>query len=331
MPLYDQLEVMRKETRRLRHFAGRIKRKINHPAVEKPNPLPPDAELVSVVESPSPLQVWPEPPPADYLGQLAPAFQSGLAERWKSVSLEDCFFYHTVRIPDGRFIEGPWNLIGNEDTYLGAVPLRGRRVLELGPATGWLTYWMEKQGAKVVGLDLGWDLAPDLLPLSHINIPQMRKDQVAFLNRVQNAWWYLHREYNLSAQAVYGSIYDLPADLGSFDVVVFGSILLHLKDPFQALQEAAERTTGTIIVAEPSAFDSQDNLRPLLRFNPTEGVNPNGWWNSSPGVITDMLGLLGFTDSTVTYHTQWYLPEAGTNAEHAVAPLYTVVARRGTA
>ncbi|HLH29053.1 MAG TPA: hypothetical protein VKW77_09055, partial [Acidimicrobiales bacterium] len=197
------------------------------------------------------LTVWPDTPPPGYLGQLEPEGQKRLAERWAGVTLEDGFFYHRSALPDGRVIEGPWNLIGGEAEYLGGVELDGRRVLELGPASGWLTVWMEQQGAKVVGFDLGWDVEPDLLPLPGLDLDRMRADHIRTVSHVQNAWWFLQHAYGLTAEAVYGSIYALPADIGRYDVSVFGSILLHLRDPFQALYEAAKRTDEAIVVVEP--------------------------------------------------------------------------------
>lgn len=293
--------------------------------------LPPDPEMVAVpdlVPGTTGLLVWPQTPPAGYLGQLEPAFQDRLAKMWERVSLQDCYFYHRVRLKDGRVIDGTWNLLDGEEEYLGSVPLAGRRVLELGPATGWLTTWMEQQGAKVVGFDLGFDLAPDLIPLPGLDLDQTRRDQVAFLCRVQNAWWFLHREYGLSAQAVYGSIYDLPADIGRFDVSIFGSILLHLRDPFLALYQAALRTDEAIVIVEPLVADKREVDQPLSRWNPTRGANPNGWWTFSPGLFTDMLAILGFPDSTVTYHRQPFRPETNPTGSHFDAAQYTVVARR---
>ena len=45
---------------------------------------------------------------------------------------------------------------------------------------------------------------------------------------------------------VYGNIYDLPASIGYFDAATFGCVLLHLRDPFQALAQAAKLTRDTI-------------------------------------------------------------------------------------
>jgi hypothetical protein len=248
---------------------------------------------------------------------------------WDSVSLPDCYFYHRVRLPDGRTIDGPWNLLGGEREYLGSAPLSGRRVLELGPATGWLTVWMEQQGASVVGFDLGWDLAPDLLPLPGLDLEVTRAAQVAFLCRVQNAWWYLRREYELKAQAVYGPIYDIPSDIGRFDVAIFGSILLHLRDPFLALHQVASRTVEAIVIVEPLVSrDAGEVDHPLARWNPSRTTNPNAWWTFAPGLFTDMLSLLGFPHTTVTYHQQPYRPETNPTGTHVGAPQFTVVGRR---
>jgi len=274
------------------------------------------------------LTVWPDTPPPGYLGQLEPEFQKRLAERWADVTLEDCHFYHRSALPDGRVVEGAWNLIGGEAEYLGGVELDGRRVLELGPASGWLTVWMEQRGAGIVGFDLGWDVQPDLIPLRQFDLDQMRADHIRLVSHVQNAWWFLQHCYGLSAQAVYGNIYDLPADIGRFDVSAFGSILLHLRDPFQALHEAALRTDEAIVVVEPLRHGPGQVDQPVLLWNITRSASPNGWWGLSPGVIVDMLSVLGFPDASVTYHRQPYRPEDDPVEGSTSLVNYTVVARR---
>lgn len=274
------------------------------------------------------LTVWPDAPPPGYLGQLEPGGQKLLAERWAGVTLEDCHFYHRSALPDGRVIEGAWNLMGGEEEYLGGVGLDGRRVLELGPASGWLTVWMEQQGADVVGFDLGWDVSPDLIPLPGHDLDRLRADHVAFASHVQNAWWFLQHAYGLNARAVYGSIYDLPADIGRYDVSVFGSILLHLRDPFLALTQAAAVTDEAVVVVEPLRHHAAEVNLPVLVWNITRGASPNGWWGLSPGVVVDMLAVLGFPDATVTYHRQPYRPENDPVEGATSLVNYTVVARR---
>jgi len=329
-------------TRRMGRMAGRLRVIARRPAphleaetpaiivsprrssATRPKPL----EIQPSIPGRPPLTIWPADPPAGYLGQLDPRFQTQLEERWSDVRLEDCHFYHSVRLPDGSFIEGPWDLLDNEHEYLGGIDLAGRRVLEFGPASGWLTLWMAQEGADVVALDVGWDLSYDVMPLSTIDVEKARADSIALATRVENAWWYLRREYGHSARAVYAPIYDLPQDLGRYDVSVFGSVLLHLRDPFRALEQAAARTDGTIVVTEPLNVAPGDIERPILLWNPTASTNWAGWWSLSPGVVTDMLGVLGFPFATVTYHSQLYRPPGVPDSVPTEATVYTVVARR---
>ncbi len=295
-------------------------RRVSAPRPE-PVPIPP------ATPGREPLVVWPEDPPPGYLGQLDPDFQRQIAARWADVQLEDCHFYHSALLPDGRFVRGPWDLIDNESEYIGGIDLAGRSVLEFGPASGWLTVWMTRQGAEVVIIDLGWDLSTDLMPLATFDLEMTRREQVALAAKVENSWWYLRKAYGHSARAVYAPVYDLPPDLGRYDVSVFGSLLLHLRDPFTALEQAASVTDDTIVVVDRLVVPAEDIDRPVLFWNPTQSANPNGWWLLPPGVVTDMLGVLGFPNATVSYHRQYYRPESAPELADEVV-FYTVVARR---
>jgi len=88
------------------------------------------------------------------------------------------------------------------------------------------------------------------------------------------------------------------------------------------------RTDEAIVVVEPLRHGPEDAGRPVLQWNITRGVSPNGWWGLSPGVVTDMLGVLGFPNSTVTYHRQPYRPENNPVDGSTALTNFTVVARR---
>ena len=79
--------------------------------------------------------------------------------------MADCYFYHTMELPRHGVIEGhDWDLRGRVDEYLGNVEFAAQRVLEIGPASGFLTFEMEKRGADVVCVEVtdehGWDFVP---------------------------------------------------------------------------------------------------------------------------------------------------------------------------
>ena len=55
------------------------------------------------------------------------------------------------------------------------------------------------------------------------------------IDRNHDGWWYLHRTLGSSAKFVQGNIYDMPADLGTFDITVVGR---HPAPPARALGRA---------------------------------------------------------------------------------------------
>ena len=61
-------------------------------------------------------------------------------------------------------MNGDWDLRRGVDDYLGKVVFAGKRVLEIGPASGFLTFEMEKRGADVISVEVtdehGWDFVP---------------------------------------------------------------------------------------------------------------------------------------------------------------------------
>lgn len=257
---------------------------------------------------------------------------------------DECDIYHTIDLPGFGLLRGQWDLRGHVDEYLGNVPLRGKRVLEVGTATGFLAAEMERRGAELVCYDLSenedWDLVPFHLD-DAASSSAVRKEHI---RRINNGWWLTHNTLNLSARMVYGSVYRIPAAIGRVDVAVFGSVLLHLRDPFLALQSAAALTDETIIVTDvvpeghtPTRIErvlervGRRIDRPLVRHRPPEAVflpDPaaNGpddtWWNLSPELVERFLGVLGFPRTTVTFHEQDYA-----NADNPER-LYTVVGRR---
>jgi len=61
------------------------------------------------------------------------------ADPVKVADTGDCYFYHTVELPSHGVINGDWDLRRGVDNYLGNVAFAGQRVLEIGPASGFLT------------------------------------------------------------------------------------------------------------------------------------------------------------------------------------------------
>lgn len=69
-------------------------------------------------------------------------------------ALADCDFYHSMISPGVGKIIGLWDLRQTVDDYLGRIDFAGKRVLEIGPASGFLAIEMERRGADVVAVEL---------------------------------------------------------------------------------------------------------------------------------------------------------------------------------
>src|SRR5580704_3494793 len=128
--------------------------------------------------------------------------------------------------------------------------VRGKRCLDIGTFDGYLAFELEKRGAaEVVAIDvedhLLWDWPPDY-----------RADGLArdpgFSGPPKGAGFRLAKE--LIGSTVDWrplSIYDLnPDDIGTFDVVVLGSLLLHLRDPIRALEAVRRVCRGQFLSAD---------------------------------------------------------------------------------
>jgi O-methyltransferase len=270
----------------------------------------------------------PSYPPRDYLGQLDPAFQAATSQRREGADLTDFVWYHAFELPDGTVLPGVWDLRGQESAYLGGVDLAGKRVLELGPATGALTFYMERMGAEVVSFEAGFDVPINTLPVrGHDQYEARQETMQDTIDRNHDGWWHLHRTLGSKAKFVQGNIYDMPADLGTFDVTVVGAILLHLREPWGALSQAAQRTTETMIVTEPL----QDDLHPpesnIMRFSPSAEHHLTNWWSIYPGAVVSMLTRLGFGATETTMHAQRHYLAHDLASNAIDQPMYTIVGR----
>tara|TARA_B100000959_G_C14851345_1_gene570243 strand:+ start:111 stop:887 length:777 start_codon:yes stop_codon:yes gene_type:complete len=248
----------------------------------------------------------------------------------KNLNINECYFYHTTQLPNHGLIKGEWDLRGNEKKYLGEVDVNGKRVLEIGTASGCLCFFMEQNGAEVVAYDLSdkddWDIVP-YSKMDNAKIISERKQKILKLN---NSFWITHEALRSKAKAIYGTVYNIPKEIGMFDICTMGSILLHLRDPFLALQKASSFTKKTIIITDiVSKYKGKILLgveaipsMKMMRFIPNASkMEPfETWWEMSPKLISEFLKILGFNQIKTSYHYQTYLNKK--------VKLYTIVANR---
>jgi len=242
--------------------------------------------------------------------------------------LAECQFYHTMDIPGYGVVQGQWDLRHCVDSYLGHVCFTGKRVLDVGCASGFLSLHMERQGAEVVSYDLSENHPWDIVPFAKTDYRQLIEERKNDIRKLNNSYWLNHRAHQSHARVVYGTVYAMPSQIGPVDISVFGNILLHLRDPFLALYNALRLTRSTVIVTDVlSRRDYYKSLfgllrRPTQRFMPDfrSGKPDDCFWILTPEAIIQFLGVLGFEETVLTYRGQ---PFRGGPARS-----FTVVGRR---
>lgn len=240
---------------------------------------------------------------------------------------DDCDFYHSLNIPGHGEVKGQWDLRGNEHDYLGRIDFRGKSVLEIGPASGYLTFWMERQGAKVTAFDLSEDHKWDFVPFAGIDLEALNAARKTHLQRLHNSWWFTRRAYDAKAEMIYGTVYEIDPSLGAFDVVTLNSVLLHLRDPFRAIEKAAMVCSRTLVisdVAEEQFLPRERRMwnQMIMFMLPRSATKTpvEAWYYMTSVTVAEILKILGFTKTRITKHTQKFM--------HRPARYYTVVGER---
>lgn len=217
-------------------------------------------------------------------------------------------------LPAFGTVHGQWDLRGRFDEYIGGVNLRGKTVLDVGTASGFLTFEAEKRGASVISFDAD---CPERLQL----VPPAKVD-AAFFHGLRNSYRLAHHLFRSPAIPIYGDIYSMAARVPVCDVVVVGQILVHLRDPLAALEQAARSSKDYLIVAE-GMFQAEGphQDQPLALFL---GAHlPYAWWHISPTIYRQWLSALGF--EVVSARGAHYPCNI---SESANATIWTIVARR---
>jgi SAM-dependent methyltransferase len=225
--------------------------------------------------------------------------------------LSQCHFYHAMDLPGGEFGRGNWDLRGGFEKYTANINFAGKRVLDVGTASGFLTFEAEKRGAEVVSFD---SASPEM----HAGLPfiEVRRRGGSAIeddfDEGRNAYWYAHRAYGSRAKCYYGDVYNLPDELGEFDIVLVGAILCHLRDPVGALTSITRRCRHQLVITEGIIESKQAYMQFI--GSPERGTfinSYNNWWNLSLGLYAMLLEILGFKIAAYAQNTYPWQNAAG--------------------
>ena len=174
----------------------------------------------------------------------------------------------------------------------------------------------------MVSFDLSEAHSWDIVPFAGSKPGEDEERRREHIRRINNGYWLCHRAFSSKARVVYGVAYEIPDSIGHVDVAIYGSILLHLRDPFLALQNGARLAQEAIIVTCRPPWRGLGAFLKSPRFHPSHHrpFQSDTWWALPPRLVQEYLAILGFVNSTVRWHRQSFLGKPRL--------LYTVVARR---
>jgi hypothetical protein len=263
-----------------------------------------------------------------------------------NISLDDCEWYHLMEIPgvseNNLTPSTSFDMRKDIGNILGNLNFKDKKVLNLGPSTGYLSFESERRGADVTSIDLSVDAEErDWTPIADQNWKNDLKNFMADEKRRRNAFWYAHKALNSKSKLIISHVNNLPQEVELHDIGIIFSVLLHIRDPFLALQRMCSHVNEKIVITELGGYPTyllkllpentyikfKDSIArflekndtflnklpniinkrlfrnlPVLRFLPQHGRIASKWWSFTPEAVIAMLKVLGFGKTKVNYH-----------------------------
>ncbi len=175
--------------------------------------------------------------------------------------------------------------------------LDGLRVLNVGASSGFFSYEFERRGAaEVVAVELPSWADHDWTPRYRREFAQRADQERELIDRevMRDAFTIVGQAFgSRRVRRIWKPIYELSAqDLGTFDLVFSGSMLMHVRDPILGLQRLREccKDEGRLIVSISTSLP--DTTEALARF--VGEWNQCNWWQLSPRALDEMLTCCDF-------------------------------------
>jgi tRNA (mo5U34)-methyltransferase len=200
-------------------------------------------------------------------------------------------WYHTLELAPGVVTPGWFDTRAVARTLPIPQSLAGQRCLDVGTFDGFWAFELERRGAaEVVAVDLldarAWDWPA--------NSPPAVVDTLAQRKRGGEGFHTARRALRSRVELLERSVYDLdPADIGRFDFVYVGSLLLHLRDPVRAVERILGVCSGRALFVE--VFDPLLTL--WFRRRPVATLDADGrpwWWQSNLACVVRIVEAAGF-------------------------------------
>jgi SAM-dependent methyltransferase len=236
----------------------------------------------------------------------APEFEA--EKPWALPDKADCAFYHTMTFPDGETVEGQWDLRDIFEQYIGHYELKGKTVLDVGTASGFLAFEAERAGATVTAIDASSADEFDRIQFGkskfHTDRRAWSDDLNDWLLRLKSGYWYAHNRLESRVETIYMPLNSLPWWDRCFDVVLAGAIVEHLADPITFISNIARVAKEAVIIGfTPMKKSKRWMMEPMNNWS-----NPaidHTWWRISRGLYQRTFDNVGFDLEVLPSYAYW--------------------------
>jgi tRNA (mo5U34)-methyltransferase len=199
-------------------------------------------------------------------------------------------WYHTIELGPNLVTPGWFDLRPYVSRYGLPDRMDGLRALDVGTWDGFWAFEMERRGASVVAIDLDDERDLDWPP---------RRRPASFREARRGEGFALAAEILGSrVERRNLSVYDAtPAELGTFDLVFCGSVLIHLRDQLLALERIAALCQGTFVSAEEYDRLAALSPVPVARYR-ADDPSAVVYWRPSARTWRRMIWTAGFDQVT---------------------------------
>jgi tRNA (mo5U34)-methyltransferase len=203
-------------------------------------------------------------------------------------------WYHTLELGEGVVTNAMFDHRPVLHRYPLPADLTGMRCLDVGTMDGFWAFEMERRGADSV-------VAIDLDDPNALDWPYSLRDQDKTLDETKAERFALaKRALGSNVERVILSAYDLSPELGTFDLVFCGDLLLHLKDPITPVERMRSVCRGSAVIVNTIKRFRFRERRSLAEL---DGIDQFVWWTTNLAGLRRIVLAAGFAriDATETF------------------------------